>query len=315
MNKEKKMKIYDPHAHIFVGEGIPDAYELGMARTIKLALKNKMNMEITLEDARNTIVKGMYDPDASKLLQTMDNAGIGKAVIFGSDFGSEIGDPKIHVFEGNRLYAELAKKHPDRFVALCAIDPRRPGAMKHVEQCIEEWGMKGLKLHPAAGFYPTDKILYPFYEKCAGWGVPIIFHTGAQPAAPVHLDTQRPCFIAEAATRFPETNMIMAHAGMDLWNEAVMYGKLIPNVYFDLSYHQFSYVSWGPQKFYKWLRYLINECGAGKLMWATDTPLPCAIMPTEQWVKVFTEPQADILFTKDEMDMMMSGTASELFGL
>jgi predicted TIM-barrel fold metal-dependent hydrolase len=142
-----------------------------------------------------------------------------------------------------------------------------------------------------------------------------VFHTGAQPAAPVYLDTQRPLFIAEAATRFPDTKMIMAHVGMDLWNEAVMYGKLIPNVYFDLSYHQFSYVSWGPQKYYEWLRFLINECGAGKLMWATDTPLPCAVLPTDKYVKVFTERQTDLPFSEEEIQMIMAGTAAGVFGI
>jgi hypothetical protein len=180
---------------------------------------------------------------------------------------------------------------------------------------MEQWGMKGIKLHPAAGFRATDEVLYPFYEKCGEWGVPIMFHTGAQPAAPVSLDTQRPVFIAEAATRFPDTKMIMAHVAMDLWNEAVMYGKLIPNVYFDLSYHQVSYVSWGAGRFYEWLRLLIEECGAAKLMWATDTPLPCAILPTDQYVKIFTDPQTDVAFQEEEMEAILCGTAMEVFGI
>lgn len=309
------MKIYDVHAHIFMDKGIPDAYEIGMARTMKLVLKNKYGMDMTLEDARNNLIKGMYDPGGEKLLETMEKAGIAKTVIFGADFGPEIGDPEMHPFEINKIFADIAKAHPDKFIALVAIDPRRPGAMKHCEQCIEEWGMKGLKMHPAAGFYPTDQILYPFYEKCADWNVPIVFHTGGQPAAPVKLDPQRPLFIAEAATRFPDTKMIMAHVGMDLWNEAVMYAKLIPNVYFDLSYHQFSYVSWGPKKFYEWLRFLIDECGARKLMWATDTPLPCAVLPTEDYVKVFTERDTDVAFTEDEIEIMMGGAAEDVFDL
>ncbi len=308
-------KIYDPHVHLFIEEGIPRAYLLGMARTMKLVLKNKLNMDLSMEDALNNVVAPMYDPDGKKFLAEMDKAGVDKAFIFGSDFGAEIGDAPMHIFEANEYYASLAKKSKGRFIALAAIDPRRPGALKHCEKCIEQLGMKGLKLHPAAGFYPTDQVLYPFYERCADWNVPIVFHTGAQPAAPVHLDTQRPLFIAEAATRFPSTRMIMAHVGMDLYNEAVMYGKLIPNVYFDLSYHQFSYASWGAQKFYEWLRFLIDECGASKLMWATDSPLPCAILPVDAWVKVFTERSTSIQFTQDEMDMIMGGTAVEVFNI
>lgn len=309
------MHIIDTHVHLFMEGGIPDAYELGMARTMKLALKNKMNMDLSLEIALNDLVKGMYDPDGSKFLTKMDEAGIEKAIIFGSDFGPEIGDPKLSVFECNKKYADIARKHPDRFRALCAIDPRRPGALKLCEQCIEEWGMKGFKLHPAAGFYPTDEICWPLYEKCADWNVPLVFHTGAQPAAPVRLDTQRSLFLAEAATRFPDTKFVMAHVAMDMWEEAVMYGKLIPNVYFDLSYHQFNYVSRGPKWLYKWLRFLIDECGASKLMWATDDPLPSAILPPAEWVKAFTTRDTDIQFSEEEIEQIMSGTAREVFGI
>jgi hypothetical protein len=294
---------------------IPDQYEMGMARTMNMVMKNKFHIDMTLEQARNDLIKGMYDPGGKKLLEMQKKAGIDKTVIFGSDFGLEIGDPVIPVFENNKMYADLAKEHPDKFVALCAIDPRRRGAIKHVEQCMEEWGMRGMKMHPAAGFYPTDEILYPFYEKCADWGVPIVFHSGAQPAAPVYLDQQRPCFIAEAATRFPDTKMIIAHVAMDLWVEAVMFGKLIPNVYFDLSYHQFTYVVQGPEKFFKWIRTLIDECGVSKLLWGTDTPLPSTILSDDQYVKAFLDAYEQGLFTKEEMEMMMWRNTAEVFGI
>ena len=33
--------------------------------------------------------------------------------------------------------------------------------------------MKGFKLMPSAGFRPNDSLCFPFYAKCADWGVPI----------------------------------------------------------------------------------------------------------------------------------------------
>ena len=309
------MKIYDTHVHVFLADMIPLAYEMGMAKTMKLVLKNKFNLDMTLDEAHNNLIKGMYDPGAKKVLEQMEKAGIAKSVIFGADFGPEIGDPPIHPFDSNKIYADIAKEHPDKLVAFAHIDPRRPGAIKHCEQCIEEWGMRGFKLHPAAGFYPTDQVCNALYEKCADWGVPLVFHAGGQPAAPVRLDTQRTLFLAEAATRFPDTKFVMAHVGMDMWQEAVMYGRMIPNLYFDLSYHQFSYAAWGPQKFYEWLRTLINECGASRLIWATDTPLPNAMVPPDAWVKLFTERQTDIPFTDEEIETIMWKTAAEVFGI
>ncbi len=50
-------------------------------------------------------------------------------------------------------------------------------------------------------------------------------------------------------------------------------------------------------------------------MWATDSPLPCAVLPPDAWVKVFTAPETDVRFTDEEIEQIMSGTAAEVFGL
>ena len=45
---------------IFSSKGdIPDAYEMGMAKIMKLVLKNKFNHDMTLDEALNTLIKGM----------------------------------------------------------------------------------------------------------------------------------------------------------------------------------------------------------------------------------------------------------------
>jgi predicted TIM-barrel fold metal-dependent hydrolase len=81
------------------------------------------------------------------------------------------------------------------------------------------------------------------------------------------------------------------------------------------SYHQFSYVSWGPAKFYEWLRFLVDECGAARLMWATDGPLPNAILEPDLYVKAFLERDTEIEFSDEEIEMIIGGTAAEVFDL
>ncbi len=308
------MKVYDAHVHIPLAETLPRKYEEGTARTISLAMKTKFKMDMSLEDMMKTS-NIMYDPGGEKFLKAMDIAGIEKAVIFSVDIGEEIGDPGIHPFETNRTYAEMAQKHPDRYVALAALDPRRSGALEHYEDCLKNLGMKGLKLHPAAGFYPADEVLTPFYELSAQYNAPVLIHSGTQVAAPIYFDPQKPTWIAEAAARNPDTKFIMAHVGMDLHVEAVMHGKMIPNLYFDVSAHQMSYVQWGADRFYQWLRDLIDVIGAFRIMWATDSPLPSMAMAPDLWVKTFTKPNTKIKFSKEEMEQIMHGTAAELFGI
>ena len=309
------MKIYDMHVHIIDRESIAESYNQGVARTVRLTMKNQHKMDMTLDEIWENVMPKMFDGEGKEYLGLMDKAGIDKAMIFGSDFGVQLEEPKIHPYETNRRLADLAKKYPDKFIAVAALDPRRPGAVKHFRTCIEEWGIKGLKLHPAAGFYPTDEICYPFYEMCGEYGLPIIFHSGAQPAAPVKLDTQFPVYIAEAATKFPDTNMVIAHVGQDLWPEAVMFGKYIPNVYYDISAYQFNYLFWGSERFFKWLRDLIDTVGGSRVMWATDHPLPNVALSPEDWVKVFTERKTDVPFSDSEIEILMGGAAAELFGV
>lgn len=306
------MKVYDSHVHLPIEGTTPAAYQEGIARTVNLQMKIQYKVDMKLTDMLQLSAL-MWDEKGEKFLKAMDTAGIEKSVLFSADFGPEVGEPPIHPFDTNKIYADIAKVHPDRYVALCAVDPRRPGALDHYRQCVEDWGMKGLKLHPSAGFLPTDEVLEPFYEKSAEWDLPIVIHCGNQIAAPVHFDQQRPVFIAEAAARHLDTKFIIAHVGMDLHNDAIMYGKTIPNLYFDISTHQWSYRSWGADRFYQWLRQLINDLGAFRIMWATDSPLPNIMMAQDIWVKVFTKPQTRIKFTREEMEMILHGTTAELF--
>src|SRR5450759_3908894 len=72
----------------------------------------------------------------------------------------------VQIEEQNRMVAEASAKFPDRLVSFFSIDPRREGAVDLFSRAIEDWGMKGLKLHPASGFYPYEEFCYPLYEKC-----------------------------------------------------------------------------------------------------------------------------------------------------
>jgi predicted TIM-barrel fold metal-dependent hydrolase len=304
--------IIDCHVHIFIPGIIPDAYVKGCARTMARAAGKALGVQMSTQDAANNLFPALLDSDGELYLKLADEAGIDKAVLFGVDFGEEIGEPEIPIFEMNRRYADIVKAHPDRFVALCAIDPRRRGAMEHVTQCVEEWGMRGVKLHPSAGFNPMDEVMYPFYEKCAEWDLPLLFHSGAQPAAPVVLETARPVWVAEAASKFPDTKFVLAHFGMDWWPEAIMFGRLLPNLYFDCSYWQFLF-SQHADEYFQVLRRFVDDCGAEQVLWGTDTPLPNILMPPKDWVEVHKAPRTDVSFTPEELDLLMSGNSKELF--
>jgi predicted TIM-barrel fold metal-dependent hydrolase len=258
------------------------------------------------------MLKDRVDPDCRQLIQTMDKAGIDKSVIFGVDWAYAVtGEPRVSNREQNRTHAEMAKKWEGRLIALAALDPRRPDIIDQAKQCIEEWGMRGFKLHPSAGFYPNDPVCFPLYEKCGEWGVPIVFHSGG---LEFHWEFGQPMYIASAAERFPEVKMVMAHAGTESWQQALLAATALGNIYLDISVRQLDF-RMNREKFYEWLRNLIDWAGPWKILFASDAPLPTFWLPQEEWVKAISQPQTNVPFTREELDIIMGKAAQAVFSI
>ena len=104
------------------------------------------------------------DPDGEKLLAAMDEAGIDFTVICAVDNAtSDVFTEELVRFT-NQTVAAVARKHPDRVMALAGVDPRRPKAVDLLKQCFEEFGMKGLKYHADYGYDPSGPESYKLLE-------------------------------------------------------------------------------------------------------------------------------------------------------
>jgi len=83
-----------------------------------------------------------YD-NVEGVLTLMDRAGIDKGVVTSLSsvfyYDCEI---------GNREVGEACKQYPDRFIPLAVINPNLLLWKDHLKECIEKYGVKGLKLHP-----------------------------------------------------------------------------------------------------------------------------------------------------------------------
>jgi len=155
--------IIDIHSHLVVEGWLPPTFFHGVARFITHEFA-KQGIHQTNEEVGDALLEAGSDPDATMLLDEMEEACIDTSVIFPVDFGLELGDPEIPIKEVNRRYAELGRKHPDKLIPFASVDPRRDGAADLFETCVSEWGMRGLKLHPCSGFYPNQKEVYPLLE-------------------------------------------------------------------------------------------------------------------------------------------------------
>ena len=306
--------IIDVHRHLVIKGTVQGSYIQAASKSFSMMYNKANKTHITPREYIDVIVRKEIDPNADNVIAEMDAAGVDVSVIFPVDYGLLLGEPPIHIFDQNKLYAEIARRHAGRMIPFVAIDPRRQGGLKHCEQAHREWGMKGFKLHAGVGYMPDDPVCNWVYEKAAEWDIPIMCHTGGAPSAPLHWENSRPAYFASAAARYPETVFILAHAGdVGWWQEAMQAAAWLPNVYLDLSLWQKPFRKMPYREFVAWLRHLTDMVGADKLMFASDAPHPNFHCRLPEWARVFKELPKE--FSQEEKDLILGGTAMQVLGL
>jgi predicted TIM-barrel fold metal-dependent hydrolase len=309
--------IIDSHVHLVAEDWIDHSFFIGMAR-VAIAPMGKLTGEYPDPEALiDNLLPILADTTGEKTVANMDEAGVDKSCIFSVDYGLLTGEPPVSMEDQNRMIAEAARRFPDRLIPFFTIDPRRPEGMDLFRRGVEEWGMRGLKLHPTSGYYPYDPVAYPFYEKCMEYGIPVLFHTGSQPA-PMKFRFTQPIYIDDVAADFPDLPIIMAHCAHALWQEALLVAEIKPNIYFDFSGWQMTHGN-HPQDFYRMLRRVIDQVGPWRVFFGTDGPYYNALFPWGTWVKAITEPDLsscpEISFTPEETEIIMGKAFARLMKL
>ena len=304
--------IVDMHTHLCDRDGVAKPFWDGWAEVSALRVNRP------LEKVQRRLPE-LWDISGDMIVKDMDAAGIDKSVLLAIDWGlaRHLGDLKLSVEEINKVYADAVKNHPQRLIAFAGIDPRRNDAARLVEKFLKELGMKGVKFHTAAGFYPNDRVCYPIYEKALEYGVPILLHTG-EVLKPLHFKYCQPIYVQKVAMDFPDLPIILAHAGGCWYPEAVAICANATNVYLDLSVWQARFLR--PLNFYRALRTLLDSVSWQRVLFGSDYPFLKLLINQERWVKAFTEipdsvKEQRIRFTDEEMAGITGGNAVRLLGL
>jgi predicted TIM-barrel fold metal-dependent hydrolase len=155
----------------------------------------------------------------------------------------------------NTRVAAALRAHPDRFRGFVFVNPADPDMLTEVERCRAA-GFCGIKLallqYPAALDGPEISSLCELAGKRR---VPIFFHQGLTAAT------------ADASgmvRRFPRVRFIVAHAGVQYFEQAVALARSCVNVWLDTSSY---FVT--PAK----LKRLWRDPGPGKLVFGSDVPV------------------------------------------
>jgi len=304
--------IIDVHTHLCDYDIVAQPFWDGWAELAAL----RINRPVERVQKR---VPEFWDISGDMIVKDMNAAGIDKSVLLAVDWGLAryLGEPKLSIEEINKVFADAAEKYPQRLIAFAGIDPRRDKAAEMVERFIKEWGMKGIKLHSAAGFYPNDKVCYPIYEKALEYGVPVLLHTG-EVLKPLYFKYCQPIYVQEVAMDFPDLPIILAHTGGCWYSEAVAICSNATNVYLDLSVWQPRLLR--PLEFYRALRTLLDSVPWQRVLFGSDYPYLKLLINQERWVKAFTEipdsvKEQGIEFKDEEIAGIMGGNAAKILGL
>jgi predicted TIM-barrel fold metal-dependent hydrolase len=225
--------IVDGHCHVASTRFIPLAFYEGLCRNVAARLA-ATGVRKSLSDLLDMYVRLSQDHQADTLVSEMDSAGIAQAVLLLPDF-SHVMKSELTIAE---MYAEhhaILTRHAGRFFVFGGVDPRwGADGLALFEKGVTEYGFKGLKLYPPCGYSPSDRMLYPYYELCRAWRLPVLLHIG--PTSPVlAFSYAHPDLLDRAAIDFPEVDFILAHGAVNHVDACTSLCAYRPNVYLDIS--------------------------------------------------------------------------------
>ncbi len=257
------------------------------------------------------------DPEGEKLLASMDEEGVDFTVICAVDNADrEIFTSELVEWQ-NKTVAEVARKHPDRVLALAGVDPRRENASELLRQAFEEFGMRGLKYHADYGYDPSGRESYRLLEIVQENDGILLTHTGPLPP-PSRAKFADPSLLADIGVDFPDLKVIAAHMGMINWRPWAALATHQPNLYGDLAMWD-AYAFGRYELFCRDLRDLIDFVGVEKVLFATDNPIAQVVRTTRDWIALIrdlpTQAPPGIRFTEEEVNAILGGNAVSLLGL
>ena len=256
------------------------------------------------DEAADRYFKNSSRPTIPETIEYYRERNIG-LIMFTVDTEAEMGRRRI----SNEEIAEAAAENSDMMMAFASIDPHKGKmGLREARRMIEDYKISGFKFHPTAqGFFPNDRMAYPYYELIAEAGLPAIFHsghsgigTGMPGGGGMRLKYSNPIHLDDVAADFPEMTVIIAHPSFPWQDEALSVCLHKPNVYIDLS-------GWSPKYFPPQLVHYANTMLRKKMLFGSDFPL---IRP-DRWLRDFEEAG----FRDEVRPLILKDNAVRMLGL
>jgi len=299
-------RIIDFHCHVAAEMCFPPSFRDGVIDNITVALEAR-GMPVSKAKVAKLYAGTLQDPLCDQLVAEMDEAGISEAVLLIPDFTHALPDSTHTIEELIDHHRLVRDRHPGRFRIFAGVDPRwGEDGIALFERSIAEYGFDGMKLYPPCGYTLSDRLLYPFYEICAAYRVPVLTHIGA--TAPVlDFELAQPIHIDQAARDFPGVDFVFAHATVHYTDECAMLCNNRPNLYLDVSGYEAS----ASARLNALLRRGINH----KVLFATDWPIFRLQGRQATFIdRLITDGAIPDTMPESERAMFFAGNATRLLG-
>ncbi len=300
--------MIDVHAHIADPRWLPNWFFDGWLSTVA-SLKGYQKGSLEAELFRRAFLPRMHDdPDCDKLVAQMKVAGIEKTVLLLIDFDYS-DDPEMHRLEAAHIaHRDVCAKHPE-LLCFAGVDPRRGAkGVELLERALGEWGFAGFKLYPPCGYSPSDQRLFPFYEVCRKYQVPVLTHIGPTSSA-LSFEHTEPLSVDGAAHKFPDVNFILAHGAVVVTDQAALMASYRPNIFLDISGFQSRFFH---DRFKKTFRDLIDEGLERKILFGTDWPFFRMAGDQSRWARAVRDLQADGVLNPEQFQLITRQNAQSI---
>lgn len=254
-------------------------------------------------DQTATTVSPASDVPLEVLNEYMQEYGVDRAVIV----------QPVYPGEDNSYVAECAASNPDRFAAVCVVDPRKADAADRLEYWVDERGCKGLRLRPRVPDETAcfgDESTFALWERAQALGVVINVLGNAE-----HLAT-----MSKLAERFSDTDIILDHIGHPNVATGVQ-SELIQSL-LDLARHPRIHIKISGYNYYSQQPYPYVDChelvealydrfGAARLIWGSDFP---HVLLKAGYGRTLKLPERALTFlSHSDREQIMGGNASRLY--
>lgn len=201
---------------------------------------------------------GGFEIGITELLKRMDAVGVDQAICWPMlTYTREAAADNKAIFRG-------AQQHPDRIIPFGGVNPRLgfEAARLELERCINDYGVRGVKLNGARDAYYIDdpQLSLPLIERIASAGLILALHCGANDYERTH-----PFRIAKISDLFPELKILVVHMG----------GAGTPNLHDAVIEMAQRYSNWylvDSEADYRKVHQALRVLGAERICYGSDTP-------------------------------------------